>query len=62
MTEIFYCDNYEELTGRSRDGSIRDDAETKVVSATDDDVVAKAESEPAVEEPAPADPIESAVQ
>lgn len=33
--EIFYCDNYEEITGKQRDGSPLHDApvETKVIAA-----------------------------
>lgn len=41
MPDVYYCDNYEELTGRNRDGSIRDNAETKVVTATDPSVDVK---------------------
>jgi hypothetical protein len=41
MPDVYYCDNYEELTGRNRDGSIRDNAETKVVTSTDPGVDVK---------------------
>lgn len=48
--EVFYADNYEEITGRQRDGSLRDSDDdgkhTKVITAKD---ITPVSGEPLVE-------------
>lgn len=64
MTDIYYCDDYEAITGRTRDGSIGP-AQTKAVTPDAADVeVASVAPEPTpnlVESEAPADPTQPIV-